>query len=471
MHTNHPPLSRGSLETRVTTLPTPDASALDIDTAEDVFGSVPTSMGPEVTRSMMEADHPPSEDDIASLVILSAAPEESPMEARPSPPQDQELPQLSPPVEPRDARALALRRLLQPPAQERDSPYALLPPYQPPGPVEAAAANHMCPNDGHFPSVVLPMHRALEGISVEQINGVMASPNDFLVIVFFLGGRTHFSTHKDILLTTQAKLREVFQDDGITVLASVRAEGASAPPSKFSPPISHFVTGLKPWVRAFLLAYKTIGISDVIAFHVLALEDKAVSWTIGIYKTPILDKEAAPALIRDTIMLAIFDDISFHRIIAPTKPLNTRMDIYTADVLNTIMVHALSGYKSDIQGKAYVVSLAPFTDISPTFEEAKKYIRTKTFWQGAFMITPTSSSVQGQKLGELVTCGLCKMDTHHSFACPFNALKGWWGPKWMPKESVEGMKSEQGTSSYSRGRGNRGRGHRGRGPRGQRGRF
>jgi len=125
------------------------------------------------------------------------------------------------------------------------------------------------------------------------------------------------------------------------------------------------------------------------------------------------------------------------------------------------MVHALSGYKSDIQGKAYVVSLAPFTDISPTFEEAKKYIRTKTFWQGAFMITPTSSSVQGQKLGELVTCGLCKMDTHHSFACPFNALKGWWGP----------MKSEQGTSSYSRGRGNRGRGHRGRGPRGQRGRF
>jgi len=128
---------------------------------------------------------------------------------------------------------------------------------------------------------------------MEQLAGVMASPNDFLILVVFLGGGNHFNTHKDLLLTTQTKLREIFQDDGITLIASVRSEGTSFPPSKFSLPISHFVTGLKPHVRAFLLAYKAIGISDTIAFHILSLGDNMISWTVGIYKTPILDENAA----------------------------------------------------------------------------------------------------------------------------------------------------------------------------------
>ena len=92
------------------------------------------------------------------------------------------------------------------------------------------------------------MQQALEGISAEQIAGVMAALDDFLVLVLLLGGQSHFNTHKDLLLTTQAKLRENFQDDGI-ILASVHSEETSFPPSKFPLPISHFVTGLKPHIH------------------------------------------------------------------------------------------------------------------------------------------------------------------------------------------------------------------------------
>ena len=329
------------------------------------------------------------------------------------------------------------------------------------------AANHICSSKGHLPSVVLPIQRTLEGISTEQIDGVMASPDDFLVLVFFLGGWNDFNAHKDILLTTQAKLREIFQDNEITLLASVHSKNTPSIPLKFSPPISHFITGLKPYVRTFLLAYKTIGISDTITFHTLFLEDNAISWIVGIYKTPILDEGTAPALIRNAITKTTFDDMSFHRIIAPTRPSNTYMDAYTAGVLNTIMVCSLSSYEDDIQGKAYIISLASFTNVTPMFEKAKKHIWMKAFWHGPFKIIPAGSSTQSLKLGELVTCGLCKMDTHHSFTCPFNMLEGWWGPKWIPREVPEGPRSDCGTPNHFRGRGNRGRGNCGRGPRGQ----
>ena len=68
-----------------------------------------------------------------------------------------------------------------------------------------------------------------------------------------------------------------------------------------------------------------------------------------------------------------------------------------------IIVCSLSGYESDIQGKAYIVSLAPFTSITPTFEEAKKHIQMKLFWHGPF-----GSSTQSLKLDKLVICGFCK---------------------------------------------------------------
>ena len=414
---------------------------------------------------------PPIEDETISPTTQNMTPEGLPMEAEPHPSELPEFSQMTPQAILQTERAQALMRLLQPPAQEEDFPYTPLPPYQPPGPTEAAVANHICPNEGHFPSVVIPTQHALEGISTEQLAGVMASPNNFLILVFFLGGRNHFNTHKDLLLTTQTKLREIFQDDGITLIASVRSVGTSFPPSKFSLPISHFVTGLKPHVRTFLLAYKTIGISNTIAFHILSLGDNMISWTVGIYKTPILDENAAPNQIRDAITRSTFDDTTFHRIITPTRPPNSHMDTYTALVLNTIRVRLLNGYENDIQGKAYLVSLAPFTNTLSAFEDAKKHIWRKTFWQEPFMITPTSSSIQSLKLGELVTCGLCKMDTHHSFACPFNTLNGWWGPKWTPREGPEGSKSEHGMPNLFRERGNRGRGNRGRGPRGQRGCF
>jgi len=59
------------------------------------------------------------------------------------------------------------------------------------------------------------------------------------------------------------------------------------------------------------------------------------------------------------------------------------------------------------------------------------------------------------------------MDIHHFFACPFNTLNKWWGPKWTPREGPEGLKGEHGTPNLFRGRGSQGRGNCGRGPRDQ----
>ena len=315
--------TRADPEMPLNPLPTPDVSAVDINALVDVFG--PT-ISAEATGLSTGFTPPPFKDKVISPTTRNITPEGLPMEAEPHP---SELPKFSQTMSQavsQTERAQALRQLLQPPAQEEDFPYTPLPSYQPPGPAEAAVANHICPNEGHFPSVVIPIQHALEGISMEQLAGVMASPNNFLILVFFLGGQNHFNMHKDLLLITQTKFREIFQDDGITLIASVRSEGTSFPSSKFSPPISHFITGLKPHVRAFLLAYKAIGISNTIVFHILSLGDNMISWTIGIYKTPILDDNAAPNQIRDAITRSTFDDSTFRRIIAPTRPPNSHMD-------------------------------------------------------------------------------------------------------------------------------------------------
>jgi len=110
-----------------------------------------------------------------------------------------------------------------------------------------------------------------------------------------------------------------------------------------------------------------------------------VSWIIRIYKTSILKKNMAPSLIQDATTKAMFNDVTLHRIIAPIRPPNIHLDAYMTDILNMIMVHSLSGYGDDIQGK-YIVSLAPFINVLPAFKEAKKHIRMKSFWYGPFKI-------------------------------------------------------------------------------------
>ena len=146
----------------------------------------------------------------------------------------------------------------------------------------------------------------------------------------------------------------------------------------------------------------------------------------------------------------------------------TPLDLFTVSILNTTTVHSIDGYGDDHRGNPFVVGLCPFTENTAIFEDAKKYIRKMTFWHGAFKITPVGSSAWSLELGEQVICGLCKLDTHHSFACPFNTMPGWWGPKLSPSEGAE--TPTYGTRARSRGgRGFRGRGNRGRGQRGRRG--
>lgn len=214
---------------------------------------------------------------------------------------------------------------------------------------------------------------------------------------------------------------------------------------------------------------KTVGISEHIAFHVLSPTDVATSWIVGVYKTSLMDSNAALTQIRDAIVHSTFDDTAFRKIIAPARSSNIPLDIFTASILNTIMVHPLNGYEDDHRGKPFIVGLAPFTETVSIFEEAKRHIRKMTFWHGAFKITPTGSSAQSLEKGELVICGLCKMDNHHSFACPFNTMSGWWGPK-LTKDITEPSQGAHNRFRGGRGiRGGNNRGNRGRGFRGRRG--
>ena len=406
----------------------------------------------EVTNDVFGPVYPPDTHQQQSLSGFET-PEIEPLASR------------SPSISLDDTRALALSLLEKPLSTTRRWPYGRIPRYLPEGPAELAASNHICPNEGQFPSVIIPLDRALEGISQEQVLGV--TPEEFLILVFFLGGKAHFSAHQDIIPMSQAKLREILQDDALTILAADHSKSSHAPSSKYSPPISHFLTGFKPNTRNFLLNLKTIGISETIAFHVLFLTDEAISWIVGVYKTSLMDGNAAPTQIRSAIMRSTFDDTAFRKIIASARSLNIPLDIFTAEVLTTISVHPLNGYEDDHRGKPFIVGLAPFTETPSIFEEAKRHIRKLTFWHGAFKITPIGSSAQGLERGEPVICGLCKMDNHHSFACPFNTMPGWWGPKLPPKENTD---TPHGTSNRSRGeRGSRGGGSQGNRSRGSRG--
>jgi len=62
----------------------------------------------------------------------------------------------SPSTSPDDTRARALA-LLKKPCTKARWPYGRIPRYLPEGPAELAASNYICPNEGHFPSVIIPL--------------------------------------------------------------------------------------------------------------------------------------------------------------------------------------------------------------------------------------------------------------------------------------------------------------------------
>jgi hypothetical protein len=97
--------------------------------------------------------------------------------------------------DPEDTRAQALSLLQKPSIKSQNWLYGCIPRYLSEGAVELAAYNQICPNKGLFPSAIISLDCALEGISQKQVLRVCATPEDFLALVFFLGGKAHFNAH------------------------------------------------------------------------------------------------------------------------------------------------------------------------------------------------------------------------------------------------------------------------------------
>jgi hypothetical protein len=329
------------------------------------------------------------------------------------------------------------------PTRENEWPHGLLPPYEPSGPRETAFSTHVAPNGGSFPRATIPLDRALLGIGPTQRKAILDEQESTLLLVIFNGGRVLFSGIEDkVGLAIRAKLEEMAKScdfevyHPISVLDDIPGPGDDmghlrlhplSKDNKYAPPYTYIVTNLPTHLRHFLTEVQTIGFAHLghpFGFHALPVDDTIRSWVVGIYNSMVPANGNALKLIRKAIILSLASDNVFRQKIGQARRTNISLDKLTSEVLSSLSVRSIPGYLKGLEG--YLVCISPFTDDPAIFDNVKSYVRTKTFVQGLFRVTPClNPSFRG---GDMVICATCKLDTHHTHSCPFHNMKDWWGP-------------------------------------------
>lgn len=275
------------------------------------------------------------------------------------------------------------------------------------------------PNNGYFLKTVITLNRALEDISDDQREEIETNPNDYLIIIPLGGGHQMFKQLELVRISLRDTLRHILSVN--LVVGETRDIASKNICGRYRPPISFFVDGLSAAHRSFLTRFQTFGINTTLAFHVIPVNSSVQSWVVGIFKSGIPESSRGLERIRQAIMDSLFTDSKFRPLIAPARPGSKAMDIFAAEVLNTIMIRSVPGY----QEPTYVVYLAPFGPSKEPFENAKQYIRAKAFQTPPYIIEPIGMGPPAA----LVVCTFCKMDQHHTSACLFASIEDWWGPR------------------------------------------
>lgn len=373
-------------------------------------------------------------------------------------------------MNPRDIRALPKRALLALPKEEYQWPDPLLPPSDTQDDPHAKRTRDQDPapllpksrvafTDAIYDRVFIPLDTLVEKLRVEQREGVLSAPQDYLAIVPFGAGSAFFRDNpyvqKSVLAflktfrysdteaveredqTLQAIINEgtpeqveaalLAQDDrnpdtkNLQVILPAAATKASTSKDKFGLPWALWLAGCPPRLREALLHQGTFSVSEKLTFTVLELTPNVFSWVLANFKGDAVTRANANAIL-STIKRSLWLNNSFrsyvHRIF-------TRQGV-KGDI-NDHAVRATNSFtltffdNTDDFGQPATVAQLRGRPVGDTKAERREYaniIRLDHYWVGLMPLI----------LAGAIACQLCKAETHPSYDCPFPKTEGWFGP-------------------------------------------
>ncbi|KAJ3834166.1 hypothetical protein F5878DRAFT_665015 [Lentinula raphanica] len=380
------------------------------------------------------------------------------------------------------------------PTRVDDNPHGPIYVLQPPEPDVLRMLGSATLNDGNFHCALFYPMDLLQGLLPVQLETMIKDSRRWVAIHFFNGGNL---MHEELQNSTQ-KLKDWLQDADISYIKIITPFYAQGLPGLSNPPSSSRSTGndrdshrgsrggrgrrgrghvaldrgntrTRPPKNAYeglntafvkvehaddvdmLTQWQTFALDNLFTFHALPLFSEDRPWVVCLIYT---NEEGTDRHTKQRILYAIkqglwsdgqfISAVSRRTTSAGTAPMSKVLSFTNSLDLQ------YNGYEITKPGASpkvwclyappFTAECAPGTIVLETLERSdtiEKSIRTHIsklhfHWRDTIV------------WGETVECALCKINTHHTFQCPFPAVAGWQGPsESLPKEIEKANKKRK----------------------------
>ncbi|KAJ7164367.1 hypothetical protein C8R46DRAFT_1099358 [Mycena filopes] len=365
--------------------------------------------------------------------------------------------------------------IARPPRLRGLSPHTKNPAYELPieGPNDLLVKVTFQPTDGNLDRPVIDGKLAVANIPQTFIDTLNANPDEFALIVPFLGGAAFFKAWGSDKLV--AAITTIFVDSGLASaddfeIIYIPADKAVGGKDLYAPP---FVIALRTDVLGVidrLCAIATFIATRDLAFHVIHYNPEVRTWTLALYKASSREgDESNGRYLRWCLACLILDNAEVRRAYqratgtSDTRPILTRLLEWACTVHVRWNGHS----------KHWVAFAMPCAADYEPWEAVRVAIRGKDLRHPASLRTYTAVATSPT---QAPWCLRCRNDDHLHFGCPprFDDPESYWGPLEQLSRTTEGILAKAakpsgggGASSNGGGGGNSQNGGRGGGGGGQ----
>ena len=312
--------------------------------------------------------------------------------------------------------------------------------------------------DAIYDHICIPLDWLVEKLRVEQREGLLAAPESFLAVVPYGAGSVFFRDNPYVQRTLLRFLKtfrygdatstesddqalQAIIDEGtpeqieaallaqdernpelkdLQVIMPVTTSKTTNFKDKFGLPWAMWLAGCPPWLRRFLLYQGTFSVSKELTFSVTELDASVFSWVLGNYKGDAIRRENADAILAMIKRALWRNDMFRAHVNRVLTKRGVRGDINEHAVLATNSFTLSFFDNTDSLGQPATVAQLRGRPVGDTNAKRREYgaiIRSTQFWIG---LTPLV-------LAGVISCQMCKAETHPTYECSFCKTAGWFG--------------------------------------------
>ena len=312
--------------------------------------------------------------------------------------------------------------------------------------------------DAVYDRICIPLDKLVEKLRIEQREGLLAAPEDFLAVVPYGAGSVFFRNNPYIQKTLMAFLKtfrcgddtgtesdsqmlQAIIDEGtpeqieaallaqdernpelknLQVIMPVPSSKTTNLKDKFSLPWAIWLAGCPPWLRRLLLYQGTFSVSKELTFSVTELDASIFSWVLGNYKGDAIKRDNADAILAMIKRALWRNDMFRAHVNRVFTKRGVRGDINEHAVLATNSFTLSFFDNTDSLGYPATVAQLRGRPVGDNNAERREYgqiVRSTQFWIG---LNPLI-------LAGVISCQMCKAETHPTYECSFCKTEGWFG--------------------------------------------